>query len=336
MRAYQIQDDSGIDGIKAVELPDPECGPGDVMIRVGACSLNYRDLIVTQGGYARNDTRPVIPLSDGAGEVIAVGEEVTEFAIGDRVTGCFFRDWQGGDVTDAAFNTARGGGIDGMLAEYHVGPAYSFVKTPSHLSDEEAATLPCAAVTAWQSLVDFGKVKPGHTVLTLGTGGVSCFAIQFAKLHGARVIATSSSNEKLEQAKQLGADETINYREDPDWEKTVRRLTDGVGVDHVVEVGGVGTLQKSLRAAALNGRIGLIGVLTGTDGAVNPLPAIFNRVTISGIYVGSREMFAAMNRAITMAELKPAIDRVFEFDQAVDAYRHLASAGHVGKVVIQL
>ena len=336
MKAYQIQTDGGIDAIRQTELPDPQPRRGEVLVRTRAASLNFRDLIITRGGYPRNDRCPVVPLSDGAGEVIGVGDGVTRFRVGDRVANCFFEDWEAGEVTDAQMRTGRGGGIDGVLAEQMIVSERALVPIPDHLSFQEAATLPCAAVTAWQALVTLGRVRAGDTVLTLGTGGVSIFALQFAKLHGARVIITSSSDEKLARARQLGADGTINYRTTPDWERSVRELTAGRGVDNVIELGGPGTLEKSLASAKVSGRVSLIGVLSGVDGAVNPLPALFNRVTIQGIYVGSREMFEAMNRAVTASELRPVIDRTFEFDRALDAYRHLKSGDHFGKVVISI
>jgi NADPH:quinone reductase-like Zn-dependent oxidoreductase len=336
MQAYQVQSDGGIGAVRRVELPDPSAGPGEVLVRMRAASLNYRDLGITRGGYARNDRRPVIPLSDGAGEVAAVGAGVTSIQVGERVVGCFFADWQAGDVTEPQMHSARGGGIDGVLAERVVFRQDGLLPVPPHLSYEEAATLPCAALTAWQALVTLGNLKSGDTVLTLGTGGVSVFALQFAKLHGARVIITSGSDEKLSRARELGADETINYRTHPGWHEEVLRLTGGRGVDNVVEVGGPGTLQKSLACARVSGRVSLIGVLAGTDGTVNPLPALFNRVTIQGIYVGSRAMFEDMNRAITANQLRPVIDRVFDFDATLDAYRHLKSGAHFGKVVVRI
>jgi NADPH:quinone reductase-like Zn-dependent oxidoreductase len=334
MRAWIIDSDGGIDAVRQQEQPDPEPGRGDVLVRIRATSLNFRDLIVAQGGYHRNDTRPVIPLSDGAGDVVAVGEGVTRFRTGDRVVASFFRDWIAGDVTEELMHASLGGGIDGTLCELVCLPERAWLTVPEHLSFEEAATLPCAAVTAWQALVSLGRLKAGDSVLTLGTGGVSIFALQFAKLHGATVIATSSSDEKLERAKRLGADFTVNYKAVPDWHKEVRRLTDGRGVDHVVEVGGAGTLERSLAATAVSGRVSLIGVLTGAAGAVNPMLALFNRITVQGIYVGSVEMFAAMNRAIEASKLQPVIDRTFGFDEAQNAYRHLKSGSHFGKVVV--
>jgi NADPH:quinone reductase-like Zn-dependent oxidoreductase len=336
MKGYQIRSAGGIDAIRSLELPDPEPKPGQVLVRMRAASLNFRDLIVTQGGYARNDRCPVVPLSDGAGEVIGVGDGVTRFQPGDRVVNCFFEDWESGEVTEEQFRTARGGGIDGVLAEQVVFSERALLPIPDHLSFEQAATLPCAAVTAWQALVTRGGIQAGDTILTLGTGGVSIFALQLAKLHGATVIITSSSDEKLERARQFGADETINYRTTADWEVAVRRLTGDRGVDNVIELGGPGTLAKSLASARLGGRVSMIGVLTGVEGAVNPLPALFNRLTIDGIYVGSRSMFEAMKRAITANRLEPVIDRVFGFGEALDAYRYLQKANHFGKVVIRI
>ena len=336
MKAYQIQADGGIDAVQQIDLPDPQPAAGEVLVRMRAASLNFRDLIITRGGYPRNDRCPVIPLSDGAGEVLAVGEGVTRFQPGDRVVNCFFEDWEAGDVDEAQLQTSRGGGIDGVLAEQVVFSERALLSVPSHLSFEQAATLPCAAVTAWQALVALGGIQAGDTILTLGTGGVSIFALQLAKLHGAKVIITSSSDEKLARTRQMGADETINYRSTPDWEDTVRQLTEGRGVDNVVELGGPGTLPKSLACAKVSGRVSLIGVLTGTDGAVNPLPALFNRVTVQGIYVGSRSMFENMNRAISANKLEPIVDRVFDFADALDAYRYLKSGDHFGKVVIKI
>ncbi len=336
MQAYQIQSDGGIDAIKRIETPEPKPKSHEVLVQMKTASLNFRDLGITRGGYPRNDKSPVIPLSDGAGEVVAVGESVTNFQPGDRVVNCFFDDWEAGDVDSAGLSTGRGGGIDGVLAEQVVFPERALLPIPDYLSYEEAACFPCAAVTAWQALVDLGQLNAGQTVLTLGTGGVSVFAVQIAKLHGARVIVTSSSDEKLQRVRDMGADDTVNYKTNPDWHKEVLKLTDGVGVDNVVEVGGPGTLQKSLACAKVSGRVSLIGVLSGTDGEVNPLPALFNRVTVQGIYVGSRAMFADLLNCARINELRPVIDRVFSFDEALDAYRHLKSGSHFGKVVIRI
>ena len=335
MRAYLVTSDAGPDAIERVERSDPAPGPGEVLVEMKAASLNYRDTVVAAGGYPRNDARPVVPLSDGAGVVAAVGAGVTEFAVGDRVVNCFFRDWTAGEPDEAAMRSAYGGGIDGVLAEKVAFPTRALLPAPEHLSFEEAACLPCAAVTAWQALFTKGHLTAGQSVLCLGTGGVSVLALQMAKAAGATVYITSSSDEKLERARELGADGTVNYKTTPDWHKTVRELTGGRGVDHVVEVGGLGTLEKSMRACALNGRIGLIGVLTGFEGAVNPMPCVFERLSIDGIYVGSREMFAAMNRHLVANDIHPIVDRTFGFDGAVEAYHHLKSGAHFGKVVVR-
>jgi NADPH:quinone reductase-like Zn-dependent oxidoreductase len=336
MRAYQVQSPTGPDGLQLVDLPEPQPAPGHVLVRVRAVSLNYRDLLVARGQYGGGSKPGVIPTSDGAGEVVAAGEGVTRFQPGDRVAGCFFLDWESGEITPEKMRRDQGGRYDGMLRELVALPESAAVPLPAHLSFEEGATLPCAALTAWHALVTKGGVKAGDVVLTLGTGGVSIFALQLAKLHGARVILTSASDEKLARARALGADETINYRATPDWEKAVWALSGKRGVDHVIEVGGAGTLEKSLACTRYGGRVSLIGVLSGFSGQVNPLPVLFKSLTMQGIYVGSREMFEAMNRAIAASELRPVIDRVFPFDEAPDAYRYLDSGSHFGKVVITL
>jgi NADPH:quinone reductase-like Zn-dependent oxidoreductase len=333
MKVYEIREATGIDAVRLAERPDPKPGYGQLLIKVKAASLNYRDLAVARGGYGRGVPSPVIPLSDGAGEVIATGPGVTRAATGDRVAGIFMQTWLAGPMNEAHGASAMGGAIDGMLAEYVVLNQDGVVKLPAHLSYEEGATLPCAAVTAWNALVSTGKLTAGETVLTQGTGGVSIFALQFAKCAGAQVIATSSSDVKLTRVHGMGAMDTINYKSTPDWEKPVRALT-GIGVDHVVEVGGAGTLEKSMKAVRAGGTISLIGVLTGTSGEINPRSLLMRNIRLQGIYVGSREMFEGMNRAIALHQLRPVIDRVFPFADAVEAYRHLESGAHFGKVVI--
>jgi NADPH:quinone reductase-like Zn-dependent oxidoreductase len=336
MKAYCIHSYSGPDGLICVDRPEPIPAAGQVLIRVRATSLNYRDLMVARAEYGGHQRPNLIPLSDGAGDVVGVGDGVTRVKIGDRVAGNFFQTWLAGGITSDKMREDLGGGIDGMLAEYVILSADGVVPLPPHLTYEESATLPCAALTAWNALVVQGGVKAGDTVLVLGTGGVSIFALQFAKLHGARVIATSGSEAKLSRARILGADETINYIRTPHWERTVWELTDKRGVDHVIEVGGAGTLEKSLQSVRYGGRVSLIGVLSGLGGTVNPLPVLAKSVTMQGIYVGSREMFETMNRAIDQTALKPVIDRVFSFAAAPEAYRYLQSAAHTGKVVIAM
>ena len=269
------------------------------------------------------------------GEVVAVGEGVTRVKTGDRVAGIFFQKWLSGELTEAIAKSALGGAIDGLLAEYAVLDSDGVVHVPEHLTDEEAATLPCAAVTAWNALIAQGGVKAGESVLVQGTGGVSIFALQFAKLVGARVIATSSSDEKLQRVRQLGASDTINYYQTPEWDKQVRELTAGIGVDYVVEVGGAGTLTKSLRAVRMGGQISLIGVLSGATGEINPVAIVMKNVRLGGIYVGSREMFEAMNRAIALHKLQPVVDRVFPFHEAREALAYMESGAHFGKICIR-
>ncbi|MFN6517705.1 MAG: zinc-dependent alcohol dehydrogenase family protein [Nostoc sp. CreGUA01] len=336
MKVYEIQSNAGIDALALVDRPEPKPAAGEVLIQVKATSLNYRDLLVIEGTYGAGQKYPLIPMSDGAGEVVAVGEGVTRVKIGDRVAATFFQDWIYGSLTREKMKSDLGGGIDGMLAEYVVLHQDGLVILPEHLSYAEGATLPCAAVTAWHGLVTKGNIGAGDSVLLLGTGGVSIFALQFAKIHGARAIATSSSDKKLARIKQLGADETINYKTTPDWEKQVYQLTNRTGVDHVVEVGGAGTLPKSLQAVRIGGRVSLIGVLSGRGSEIDPMPILFKSLTVQGIYVGSREMFEVMNQTIQQHQIKPIIDRVFPFAEAREAYHYLKSAAHFGKIVINI
>jgi NADPH:quinone reductase-like Zn-dependent oxidoreductase len=333
MRAYRLQG-TGIDALAKVDLPTPAPGPRQVLVKVAACSLNFRDLAIAVGSY-RMPTKPnLIPLSDGAGEVVEVGAGVTRVKVGDRVAGCFFQRWIGGPPAADTHASALGGGLDGMLREHAVLEEDGVVKLPAHLSLEEGATLPCAAVTAWHALVEHARIAAGQAVLVQGTGGVSIFALQLARLMGARVIVTSSSDQKLARAKELGAAHGVNYKAVPEWEKAVVELT-GEGVDHVVEVGGPGTLAQSLRAIKIGGRVTLIGVLSGAA-EINPMLIFSRRANVQGISVGSTQMFAALNRAIAVGGLKPIIDKVFAFDDAPAAYRHLQSARHFGKVVIRV
>lgn len=334
MRVFEIKK-FGIDNLEITERPDPKPGYGQVLVKIKTVSLNYRDLMVVKGLYNPRMNFPLVPCSDGAGEVIEVGEGVTRVKQGDRVAGILMQTWISGELNESKAKSALGGAIDGVLAEYVLFDKDGLVHIPEHLSYEEAASLPCAAVTAWNGLITSGGLKPGDTVLVMGTGGVSIFALQFAKISGARVIATSSSDEKLERVKQLGASDGINYKSVPDWDKKVWELTKKVGVDHVVEVGGAGTLAKSLRAVRMGGHISLIGVLSGA-GEANPLPAVMKNIRIQGIYVGSREMFEAMNSAISLHQLHPVIDRVFPFEETREALGYMESGSHFGKIVIQV
>jgi NADPH:quinone reductase-like Zn-dependent oxidoreductase len=335
MRAFQIQNTFGLDSLTLTERPNPSPGYGQLLLKMRAVSLNYRDLMVVKGLYNPKLPLPLIPFSDGVGEVVAVGEGVTRVKTGDRVAGIFFQKWLDGGLTQEKAQSALGGAIDGLLTEYAVLHEDGVVRVPEHLTDEEAATLPCAAVTAWNALITSGGVKAGDTVLVQGTGGVSIFALQFAQLLGARVIATSSSDEKLERVSQLGASDGINYKQTPDWGKAVRELTDSIGVDYVVEVGGAGTLTESLRAIRYGGQISLIGVLTGGSGEISTASILMKNVRVQGIYVGSREMFEAMNRAIALHKLQPVVDRVFPFEQAREALAYMESGSHFGKICIR-
>ena len=319
----------GIDKLAIVERPEPKPGPHEVLVRIYACSLNYRDLLILRGQYDPKQRFPLVLLCDGAGEVVEVGAEVARVKRGDRVAAIFMQRWISGELNDDVTRSALGGGIDGVGAEYLTLHEDGLVHVPEHLSLEEAATLPCAAVTAWNALFESGCVKFGDTVLTLGSGGVSVFALQFARLAGARVIVTSSSDEKLERLKQLGGSDGVNYKRTPEWSECVH------GVDHVIEVGGAGTFSQSLRAVRRGGTISLIGVLAGF-GDVNPLLVLMKGVHVNGIYVGSREMFERMNRAIAVAKLRPVIDRVFSMDEIREALRYMESGSHFGKIVVRL
>jgi NADPH:quinone reductase-like Zn-dependent oxidoreductase len=336
MRAWRLADAFGIDRLQLEKLPDPELVPREVRVRVRAVSLNYRDVAMVEHGIAPRGVRlPLLPCSDAAGEVVEVGSGVSRVKVGDRVATTVFQGWLDGDtVLPTAYGSVLAGGLDGVLADQVVLHEDGLVHVPEHLSDEEASTLPCAAVTAWHALVTKGSTAPGDTLLVQGTGGVSMFALQFGLLAGARVIATSSSDAKLERVRARGAWETVNYATTPDWAECVLELTGGMGVDHVVDVGGLGTMEQSFKAARPGGRVSLIGVLTGFETKVDPHPAMLKGLCLQAIIVGSRAMFEDMNRAIAANGLVPVIDRVFPFDQAPDALRHLQAAQHVGKVVI--
>ncbi len=336
MRAWRFSKNFGPENLESIEVPDPTPGAGEAVVRVRACSLNYRDLVVSKGGYGRAVKPPLIPLSDGAGEVVEVGPGVTRVKPGDRVAGIFMQGWLDGPPDDATAATALGGSIDGMLAQQVCLSAEGLVRIPEHLSFEEAATLPCAAVTAWHALFESGGLLPGQTVLVQGSGGVSIFALQFAKRAGAKVIATTSGRDgKEERLRVMGADAVVNYRTTPEWDKAAREFTGGAGVDHVVEVGGAGTLPVSLKAIRRGGHIALIGVLSGS-GEVDPRFIFLKQARIQGIYVGSRRMFEDMNRALAASGMHPVVDRVFGFDEVHAAMAYLESGAHFGKVCIRV
>ena len=335
MRAYQLpKGGAGVDALVAVERPEPKPAHRQILVKVKACSLNFRDLAIARGSYRMPVRENVIPLSDGAGEVVEIGPGVTKFKIGDRVAGNFFQRWSGGKPAADVHKSALGGGIDGMLADYAVLEEDGAVRTPQHLSLEEGATLPCAAVTVWNAMMEHAKLKAGDTLLLQGTGGVSIFGLQFAHAMGNRAIITLSSDEKLKRAKALGASLGVNYKTTPDWEKAAMEFTGGVGVDHVVEVGGTATLMRSFGAIRVGGKVTMIGGLSGGATELNPGLIFARRANVQGISVGSTQMFEAMNRAIEFNALKPVIDKVFAFDDAPAAYRHMAAGAHFGKIVI--
>lgn len=336
MQVFEIRGAFGLDHLQRVERPQPEPGPGQVRVRVSAVSLNYRDLMMVRGEYNPRQPLPLVPCSDGVGVVEALGPGVQGVAVGERVAGLFAQRWWAGPPTAEALRSTLGGPRDGMLAEAVVLDAQGVVPVPKHLDDVEAATLPCAALTAWSALVTLGHVRAGDMVLVQGTGGVSSFALDFARMHGARVIATSGSAHKLDDLRARGAWQVIDHRADPQWGKTARALTGGEGVDHVIEVGGVGTLNQSLRAVRPGGTVSLIGVLAGGSADVSLTSVLMTQVRVQGVFVGHREGFLAMCRAIAQHGLRPRIDRVFAFDEARAAFEHLASGAHQGKVCIRV
>jgi len=332
MKVWQVAREWSIEGMELVEQPEPVPGPGQVAVKMRAASLNYRDLLTVQGkgGPFR---LPLIPFSDGAGEVAAVGEGVTRIAVGDRVCPLFFQSWFDGRPTATSRRLALGGTRPGVLQETMLLDAEGVSRIPAHLSFQEAATLPCAALTAWRALFEEARLKPGDTVLVQGTGGVSIFALQFARLAGATVIATSSSDDKLERARALGADHTINYRSVPEWGKAAADWAGGV--DHIVEVGGKDTFQQSLEAARVGGTILVIGVLSGFAQQI-AIPSLFGKnLHVIGLSVGSRRMFDNMAAAIGRNRVKPVIDRTFGFDAVPEALKLMQQGGHFGKIVVE-
>jgi len=335
MKVYRLDPVGNLDDLKLCDEEDRRPGLKEVAIRIRATSLNYRDLKVATGAYEQRTIKPqLIPLSDGVGEVVEAGPGVTRVKVGDRVAAIFLQRWLAGRVDPVYASSALGGPSDGVLAERIVFSEEGVVPIPAYLSFEEAATLPCAAVTAWHALFARGRLTAGEVVLTLGTGGVSLFVAQFARMAGARVIVTSGSEDKIARLKAMGITDVVNYRTTPDWERAVMDLTGGLGADHVIELGGAGTFRKSLLSLRVGGRLYAIGNLAG-EAQINPQMILAKRANVHGVQVGSREMFDAMNRAISQAQLRPIIDRHFEFGDARAAYDYLASRAHFGKIVIR-
>lgn len=335
MRAWVVKGGFGLDRLVCETRPAPAPGPGEVALRMRAVSLNYRDLMMVQGAYNPRQPLPLVPCSDGVGEVVAVGEGVQAWAVGDRVCPIFAQGWLAGDVPDDANASTLGGPLDGTLREVMTVPAHAVVRAPDHLTDAEAACLPCAAVTAWRALAVEGGVRAGDTVLTLGTGGVSLFAVQLGTMMGAQVIVTSSQDVRLERARALGAVAGVNYVDDKNWGRSVVALTGGRGVDVVVELGGAGTLDQSLRAVRAGGRIALIGVLAGVKTELALTKVFMRGIQLRGVLVGSKADFLDLNRALTARpDVRPSIDRVFGFDEVPEAFAHMQAAGHLGKIVV--
>ena len=332
MQAFEIQE-FGIDHLKLVERATPQPGPYEVRVRMTAASLNFRDLMVAEGQYNPKLKRPIVPLSDGVGIVEATGPAVTRVRTGERVAGIFMQKWIDGGPDREKAASALGGAIDGVLAEYKVFHEQGLVQVPAHLSDVEAATLPCAGVTAWHALFEERAPQPGDSLLILGTGGVAIFALQFGHAAGLRAIVLSSSNDKLARARVLGAADTINYREKPEWDKAVRELLPE-GVDAVLEVGGSDTLARSLKAVRMGGIVTVIGALSGGEPTVSPVPILMNSLRVQGIYVGSRRMFERMNRALEQHKIKPVVDRVFPWREVRQAMRYMQSQQHLGKICL--
>jgi NADPH:quinone reductase-like Zn-dependent oxidoreductase len=335
MEVWELREGFGLEHLRKAGRPDPVPAAGEVVLAMRAASLNFRDTLVVRGGYGPRYTLPLIPVSDGVGEVVATGDGVSRVRVGDRVCPIFFQSWLGGPPAPGKLQRALGGDVDGVLARLMCVPADAVVRVPEHLTDEEAAGLPCAGVTAWAAVIGQGRVGPADTALVQGTGGVALFALQFAKAAGARVIITSSDDGKLERARALGADETINYRTTPDWDRAAKELTGGEGADHVVELGGAGTMERSIRAARIGGTLSLIGVLAGGKAEVALPLVVMRNLRLQGVTVGSRDDFEAMVRAIAQHRLHPPVDRVFAFDEVPDAFAHFEAQRHFGKVCIR-
>ncbi|HJU40884.1 MAG TPA: NAD(P)-dependent alcohol dehydrogenase [Tahibacter sp.] len=336
MKAYHVHPGKNLDGIVAIDRARVAPGPREVRVRIRAVSLNYRDLMVARGSYLGGDTAPLVPASDGAGEVLDVGAGVTRFQPGDRVATTFFTNWIDGRQEPHKTAHSFGGTAEGVLAQEIVVSEDALFAVPDHLDFNEAATLTCAGVTAWNALFVEGRLPPGGSVLLLGTGGVSIWGLQLAKAAGLRTLITSGSDAKLERARALGADVAINYRTSPEWHEDVLRATSGDGVDLVVEVGGTGTLRRSVASTRMGGTIAIVGGVSGFGGDIDPMTLIRGVKHVTGIYVGSRTMLEDLARFVALHRIRPVVDRVFAFDEARDAYAYLDAGSHFGKVVISV
>jgi NADPH:quinone reductase-like Zn-dependent oxidoreductase len=336
MKAWRVNESFGIEHLSLNDLATPSPKAGEVLLKMSAASLNYRDLVTVAGGYGKTVKTPLIPCSDGVGIVVETGSEAKEFAIGARLSPTFFPKWKNGPANASVLPEGLGGAYDGTLCEYMVVREDACVSVPEHLSDVEAASLPCAALTAWSALFEQNSFSSADRLVIQGTGGVALFALLFAKAVGAQVLITSSSNEKLERAKKLGADHTVNYYEMPHWSNEVKKIW-GDGADHVIELGGAQTLEQSIRSVRIGGHISLIGVLSGTNSTSIPLPLILMRnVRIQGVTVGSKAAFERMNTFISKYQIKPIIDQVFAFEDVPKAFKYLGSGKHFGKVCLEI
>lgn len=338
MKAVILKKATGADALTYTDMPEPELGECDVMVRMRAAALNWRDLLIFKGGYrSQQKMDNLVPLTDGAGEVVQVGKSVTRWKVGDRVIANFCPNWIGGKPSKEALSSPDGKTRNGMLCELKTFREHELVRTPDHLTNEEAAAIPCAGITAWNALITLGQLRPGDVLLTQGTGGVSLFALQIAKMVGAEIIVTSSTDEKLERAKELGADHTVNYSTTPEWSADALKITNGRGVDHVMELGGTQTLKQSLMSVCPGGTINMIGVLSGAKFGDLLLPFVVSRqVRLQGVTVGSRQDLEALCKAMTVHQMHPVIDSSFPMEKTLDAVRHLESGKHYGKVCISI
>ncbi|NVJ90005.1 MAG: NAD(P)-dependent alcohol dehydrogenase [Methylocystaceae bacterium] len=335
MKAWQITDQFGLNNLNLVDVDPAKLQAGELLLKMKAASLNYRDMVTVSGGYGKTVKTPLTPCSDGVGELVERGDGATRFDVGTRLCPNFFPKWIDGKASPDGMPDALGGAYDGTLSEYMIVQENSCVEVPQSINDVEAATLPCAALTAWSGLFEQASLKSSDCVVIQGTGGVALFALQFAKAVGAQVLMTSSSDEKLARTKEMGADFCVNYRTTPDWDREIKKIWPQ-GADHIVELGGAGTLEKSIRSTRIGGHISLIGVLSGANASNIPLPLILMRnICIQGVTVGSRNGFERMNAFIEKHKIKPVVDHIFAFEKAPEAFKHLESGQHFGKICVE-